>query len=466
MKRIRNNFFFKTFCISLLMLLIITSTAYLLLYLFLPSFYERYKVREYDERSAALIESLKQSEDEAEELFILGEFARSDDADVTVYQEDGGIFFQATENIGFSVVQDTETADNFSGGNAFEVTKDAYEDGRYDRITSEYKYAAGGRTRVLTIGIPLQPLNEAKAVIINIYPLAGLLCVAFSFFLALIFSRIVVDPIRNIQRTLRDMSQLKPNAHISTTSRDEIAEMSRDINELYDELRTAIVDLEDKIRDHSDSENQKIDFLRNVSHELKTPLASANSLIEGIIYEIPPYCDNKEKYLGECREFLQKAIVLTKESLSLSPVYKEAPQPVNLKLLVEAEFRPYKVILKSRQIGYSVEIPENVTFTTSQNLFAKAISNVLSNAANYTEKGGKVRIAYSENCLHIENTCKPLSAQELQLVMKPMYSGKHKNQLSNGLGLYIVKQSLCLLKIPFSFSPTEDGTGMRFTLRL
>lgn len=466
MKRIRNNFFFKTFCISLLMLLIITSIAYLLLYLFLPIFYKQYKVKEYDAKAIAFISSLEQSADEAEETVILRKFAQNDDADVTVYREDDSILFQATENIGFSVVQDMDAADTFSDNDAFEVSKDAYEEGRYDHITSKYQYTVNGKSRVLVIDITLQPLDEAKTVIINIYPLAGLLCVVFSFFLAMLFSRIVVKPIRNIQRTLRDMSQLKPDAHINTTSHDEIAEMSHDINDLYGELRTTIIDLEQKIQDYSDSENQKIDFLRNVSHELKTPLASANSLIEGIIYEIPPYCDNKERYLNECRDFLQKAIILTKESLSLSPVYKENPQSVDLKHLVEAEFRPYKVILKSRQISYSVEIPENITFTTAQNLFAKAISNVLSNAANYTEPGGKVRILYTQNCLHIENTCQPLSAEELPLVMKPMYSGKHKNRISNGLGLYIVKQSLCLLKISFSFAPTEDGTGMRFTIRL
>ena len=465
MKRISNNFFFKTFCISLLMLLIITSTAYLLIYQFLPIFYKQYKVKQYNAKSIAFISSLEQSEDEAEELRILGEFAQNDSADLTVYQEDGSIFFRVTENTGMSIVQDMMTADVFPD-NVFEVSVDADEHGRNDRIALEYQYTVNDKSRVLVIDIPLQPLDEAKTVIINIYPLAGLLCVAFSFFLAMLFSHIVVRPIRNIQHKLRDMSQLKANAYISTTTHDEIAEMSHDINNLYEELRTTIIDLEKKIQDYSDSENQKMDFLRNVSHELKTPLASANALIEGIICDIPPYCDNKKKYLKECRDFLQKAILLTKESLSLSPVYQGEPQLINLKHLVEAEFHPYKVILKSRQIRYSVEIPENITFMTSQNLFAKVISNVLSNAASYTEPGGEVRICYTQNCIHIENTCKPLSAEELQLVMKPMYSGKHNNQLSNGLGLYIVKQSLSLLKISYSFTPTEDGRGMRFTILL
>ncbi len=466
MKRIKNNFFFKTFSVSLLMLLIITSIAYLLLYLFLPMFYKQYKVKEYDVKAVSFISILEQAENEAEELVILGEFAQNDNADVTVYQEDGSIFFQATENVGMSVVQDMEAAGDTVSENVFEVAVDADEKGRYERIESEYQYTVGGITRHLVIDIPLQPLNEAKTVIINIYPIAGLLCVLFSFLLAMLFSKNVVKPIRNIQHTLRDMTKLRPNAYIHTTSQDEIAEMSHDINSMYEELRSTIMDLERKIQEYSDSENQKIDFLRNVSHELKSPLASANALIEGMIYEIPPYCDEKERYLNECREFLQKAIILTKESLSMSPVYKESPQTVELLELITSEFRPYKVILKSRQIHYSIQIPKGILFTTSKNLFAKAVSNILSNAANYTEPGGEVRIVYAGECLYIENTCKPLSEEELQLVMKPMYSGKHGNQLSNGLGLYIVKQSLNLLKLSFSFTPTNDGDGMCFAIRL
>jgi hypothetical protein len=47
-----------------------------------------------------------------------------------------------------------------------------------------------------------------------------------------------------------------------------------------------------------------------------------------------------------------------------------------------------------------------------------------------------------------------------------MQSGKKKHPLSNGLGLFIVSQSLGLLKMPFTFAPIPDGSGMRFTIRI
>ncbi|MCR5767770.1 MAG: hypothetical protein K6G45_04685 [Lachnospiraceae bacterium] len=189
------------------------------------------------------------------------------------------------------------------------------------------------------------------------------------------------------------MAELKPDACISDSDGGAFEEMSSDINLMYSELRSTILDLEKQIRITSDSENRKIAFLRNVSHELKNPLASANALIEGIIYNIPPYCEEKEKYLTECRELLEKAIVLTKESLNLSPLYHEEERDLDLKELILSEFGPYKVILKAKQIGYSIDIPEDTKIRTLQNLFSKSISNILSNAANYTDAGGSVDIA-------------------------------------------------------------------------
>ncbi|HBI85276.1 MAG TPA: hypothetical protein DDX71_03165 [Ruminococcus sp.] len=465
MKRIKNSFFAKTFTISLLMLFIITMTAYLLLYLLLPVFYRRFKISEYEEKAAGVIRSLSQADSDGSDIEILTDFAQRDAADVTVYNADGSIYFRITEKLGVSILHGNSQQQP-DGKSVFQMEIDESGSGNAARMESEYPYSANGIDRTLVLDIPLQPLDEAKSVIINIYPFAGLLCIVFSFLLAILFSRNVVDPIRHIQHTVREMAQLSPDAQIPVRTGDEIAQMSRDINSMYEELRSTIIDLEAKIKAYTSSENQKIAFLRNVSHELKTPLASANALIEGIVYGISPYCDDKEKYLNECRDFLQKAITLTKESLSLSPVYKESPQTTALKSLVETEFRPYKVILKSRQIRYCVDIPPQVTITTSLNLFSKAISNVLSNAANYTDNGGTVRIRYRMNRLCIENTCTPLSPEELKRVMKPMHSGQNSTQYSNGLGLFIVEQSLGLMQIPFSFAPMEDGSGMCFSFTL
>ncbi len=134
--------------------------------------------------------------------------------------------------------------------------------------------------------------------------------------------------------------------------------------------------------------------------------------------------------------------------------------------MVEKEIRQYKVILKSRQIRTSLDVPENYSIRTSPNLFSKVLSNIFSNAAKYTDAGGSVNVRFSENTLMIENTCTPLSEEEIIDAMKPLHTGKAPHPDSNGLGLFIVSQSLGLLKLPFEFAPIPDGSGMRFSIHL
>ena len=146
----------------------------------------------------------------------------------------------------------------------------------------------------------LQPLDEAKDVIINIYPIAVLVCIIFSLAFSYIFSYMFVRPIRKIRKATLEMTKLSPDISITVSSHDEIGQLSRDINMLYQELKGTIDTLKIEIDKYTNSENKKIDFLRTVSHELKNPLASANALIEGIIYDVPPYNQNQKQYLLEC----------------------------------------------------------------------------------------------------------------------------------------------------------------------
>jgi signal transduction histidine kinase len=68
--------------------------------------------------------------------------------------------------------------------------------------------------------------------------------------------------------------------------------------------------------------------------------------------------------------------------------------------------------------------------------------------------------------LIIENTCIPLSADELDKIYEPFYSGNNDNKMSNGLGLSIVKQLFGMLHIDYRFEPLENGEGMKFMASL
>ena len=279
-----------------------------------------------------------------------------------------------------------------------------------------------------------------------------------------------VRPIRKIRKATLEMTKLSPDISITVSSQDEIGQLSRDINILYQELKGTIDTLKTEIDKYTNSENKKIDFLRTVSHELKNPLASANALIEGIIYDVPPYNQNQKQYLLECKTFLEKAIELTKESLNLSRYeYKEEKCEKDLKDVVADVACDYKVIIKSKQIEYSENIPNSIKIVTKINLFSKVLANIFSNAANYTNRYGKIEVFIEtnndSNKLIIANTCTPLTEDELSKLFIP-FNNNYDNDNSNGLGLYIVKQLLLILHMRYEFVPTKLGDGMKFVIYL
>jgi len=515
--------FWKTFFITTAMLMGVTFIAFTLIYMLLPGFYQNHKISTYQQMFRAGEHALSFSESLDDEIHVLYTIFGDSNSSMTLLDEDGHVLYQNEAGVFehrsstfFRVLDENDEleygwlADNVdvldfdrSNGLTIELTDDGYTVGvdgaevRYDiqvisfdqmapmidfgatAIDFEYtflnlnfQYAVwlqeppyGAIHRTLEITIPLSPLADAQVVIMSMYPFAVLLSVGFALIAALIFSRWLANPIKNIQVATSRMSKLEPNVTIETRSQDEIGMLGRDISQLYEQLHGTIVTLEQEVSRYSDAENKKIEFLQSVSHEMKTPLASANALLEGIIYEVSPYHDNPKQYLEECRDFLQKTIQLTKESLNLSEQYKKPAAEENLADLIKETSNLYEVIFMIKQLSYSEDVPGNIAIHIKKHLFAKVLSNLFSNAANYTRIGGYVKVTYKDGVLTIFNSCDPLSKIQVDEIFKPLMT-QNTTEHATGLGLFIVKQLLRQLQIDFEFVAVEDGSGMAFKLYL
>ena len=125
----------------------------------------------------------------------------------------------------------------------------------------------------------------------------------------------------------------------------------------------------------------------------------------------------------------------------------------------------YGVIFMVKQLSYYENVPGNISIRTKKHLLSKILSNLFSNAANYTSKGGQVRVDFNDGVLTVFNNCKPLSQEQVDEIFKPLMT-QNTAEHATGLGLFIVKQLLRQLKIEFTFAPSADETGMEFKLWL
>ena len=453
-----SRLFWKIFWRMLGILLILLVAAYMLVYLLLPKVYKDYKSKSLDELMVELVGQLKES-DKSEESSLLSQYAQKNDLEISVTGEDGQEIFEyyTDDTIVESTVSDSEVSIGVAGADTL------------DTISKTYQYTLDGELHTINITLSLQPLNEAKEVIIRIYPYASLVCLLFSIIAAFWMSKLIVDPIQNIKKVTREMTMLESQARIEIHSGDEIEELSRDINELYIELTGVIEELRNELDYISKQENKRIDFFRTLSHEMKNPLAAVNSLIEGIIYDVEPYCNDTRKYLSECLGYLGKITELIKESLYLTKEeYREEETKFSLKWAIDSEFKTYRMISRSRGIEYENRISEEISIYTREILFRKVISNLISNAVKYTSQDGKMCFEVVEKdegeWLRAYNDCRPMTKAEIVNAFEPFTVTDDSELQSTGLGLYIVKQILNSLGMRYDFVAVSEG--MEFWIRL
>ncbi|MNW44400.1 Signal-transduction histidine kinase senX3 [compost metagenome] len=304
-------------------------------------------------------------------------------------------------------------------------------------------------------------------------PISLAFCVIVSVVCSLLFSKAFTIPIKRISSTTERMKQLEDKSvSCEVHSSDEIGVLAGNINNLYQSLLLTIKNLQIEKEKVSESQKSKMDFLRATSHELKTPVTALNAMLENMILGVGKY-QNYNTYLPECKAMAERLGTMIRDILDTSKVgvsvENEAAITINIPDFLKSLCEPYQLIAKANGIIFDLDVSNGFSAVLPEHLFSKAISNVLSNAVSYTEKGETVSVYIDEHSIVVENECEPIAPQNLRHLFEPFYRpdySRNRDEGGNGLGLYIVDTILKAIHIPYSFYPIEKPKGMRFTIQL
>jgi len=202
-------------------------------------------------------------------------------------------------------------------------------------------------------------------------------------------------------------------------------------------------------------------FLSDMAHSLKTPLAVLQSQLEG------PAQTNRADLLAG----VQKISRLVTETLETA--YAESNEKkgaVDLSLLLEELVEIGQHLGDKKKIKVVKEIPESPIFTTgNQQKLAKAILAILENAIQYGKKGGKVRVSLRQEnrqtIIHISDNGPGIDPVDLPFVFQRFYRGHNAQANSSGLGLSIAKNIIENLGGEISLQ-SEKGRGSTVTISL
>lgn len=461
----------KNFLFSISVIFTVTTVSLVILYFVMPIYYEHTKLNEVEREFNNIADDLNKKHLEEIKGKIDKQLFEGQEAITLILSDQDGKIVHPnlgegnnSLNIRLGDQGETEVLDS-SDMMSVELAGSS----RGKELTSTIKDNRG--IEYLLTGLySLQPISDASAVLLQIYPFLLVIDFLIGGIAAYFYSRFSTKRIKQISMATNQMLSLDHTIKCEIKGKDELALLAQDINQLDQTLLTTIDALKAEVAKVEGIERSKAEFMRVTSHELKTPVASLMGIIDGMIYNVGKF-KNREHYLAVCKEILQQQAdmiqnVLTVSKLDMFSLEETNQEVFSLKEVIEDKLKTYRLLAEVNQVELVVHL-EECLIEGNKDEIGKVINNLLSNAFRYTKVNGQIDLFLDQHTLVIENQAvKVLSKAELSQIFEPFYRpdfSRNRETGGSGLGLFIVKQILDKQGWNFSFKELE-GTRMCFSI--
>ncbi len=323
-----------------------------------------------------------------------------------------------------------------------------------EEFDNNFKMLAG--SYILSIGTRSMAITLAAAAVIGL--------------IALLF---VTNNLRTIVGGVREFQRGNFSARIPPMSTGELNELASSFNEMADTIVGNIEEIKTM-------DNLRRELVANVSHDLRTPLATIHGYIETLLIKAESLeKEEREKYLRTVLSSTDRLRNLVEELFELSKLEarqtKPEPEPFSLSELVQDIGRKYLLIAEKKGITLRCVVPRDLPLVYADiALIDRVIQNLMDNAVKFTPHGGTVTIALRRNSdgieVNVADTGEGIAAEDIPGIFDRYNKGSQKNMFQNdgaGLGLAIVKKILEVHALSITVSSKKpEGTAFSFTLPL
>ena len=280
--------------------------------------------------------------------------------------------------------------------------------------------------------------NQAKNLSLQFLPYSLIISLCFSAVVSLVYAKSIKNHVVEIKSVTDQMMALDKKARLEIDSNDEIGQLKAQINDLYETLLDSISNLELKNKEILRLEKIKYDFFKGASHELKTHLASLKIILENMKYNVGKY-KNRDVYIDDCIDLVD---LLTKNIQQILSVYsienlKDDEEVVQIKAILSSVLEKYDVLIHQKELHIQNDLQDETMYIGKRALHM-ILSNLISNAINYTHEKDTIYIGIEQDWFYIQNKYDPSQPK------------------GNGLGLYIVRNLLDNYKIKHDRLPNSS----------
>ena len=308
------------------------------------------------------------------------------------------------------------------------------------------------------------------------FTIVVLIAAAIGMIVSMIIANRISKPIKQIELNTRLAVKNDYNVKIDENQEfKELSGLAESINTMIIQIRNQIEILEEEIARKEQAENIQKQFVNNVSHEMKTPLAIIFTQVEMI-----QYLNDEEKREEYCKSIIEETENMSQMINDMISIFSVQYENENLTVenenvsdVVRKICGEYKKLFDSNNIVLREEYDIDTYAQINGKLLKQAVSNYVSNAIKHSDEKSQVTVRVldlNETVrVEVENMGKHIDESYKDKIWDIFYSGDANETLNgqkgSGLGLYLVKSIAKLHNAEYGFENTDNGVIFYITLK-
>ena len=315
---------------------------------------------------------------------------------------------------------------------------------------------------VMVTSVPTASISDSLAVLKRQTSIFEITMAIFVFVISLVLSQFLIRPFDKISRAIGSVREGFDMDPISIPDYLETEAITNAFNSMMKRMK--------KVDDSRET------FVANVSHELKTPLASMKVLSDSILSSEDVPVETYREFMVDIGDEVDRENKIINDLLSLVKMDRNADtlntELCNINELVEKILKMVRPIAQSSNIEITLESAREVNAEVDRTKFSLAIMNLVENAVKYNKNGGwvKVRIDADHQLFTVEisDSGVGIPKDSLDHIFERFYrvDKSHSREIGGtGLGLSIARSAILLHRGAVK-AESREGEGAVFTVRV
>lgn len=368
------------------------------------------------------------------------------DSDTLASRLFGYLYGIGEENVRTKILDETDEY-------VIQKTKDNYMGMDYVEIWGELP-----NDNYCIIRTPLESIRESVDISKVFYFYVGLIVLVFSCLVIILVTRRITKPISKLTELSQRMTDLDFDVKYESKAGNEIDvlgenfnEMSRKLQYTISELQEANKQLQKDIKEKIRIDEQRKEFLNNVSHELKTPIALVQGYAEGLKENISDDAESREFYCDVIMDEAAKMNKLVRNLLNLnqleSGMDSVTMEDFDLVEVIQGVVQASDILVQQKEAKVIFNHDGPVMVRADEFKTEEVITNYFTNALNHLDEHKIVEIRIlqkDEKTVRVTvfNTGKAIPEEDLDQIWNKFYKvdkARTREYGGSGIGLSIVK---------------------------